>query len=144
MLSKITTTVIIGAALSGGFLGTTGRAKTHIEGLGKEIERLERKQATLERMRRRGGSRGALAEERLGAVTRDLERFKSLRVGLEGSLARMESGKGMMGNALKSIGSVWAGSMVLLQPLKAASKFEDAMLGVAKQLDGARDPYSSQ
>ena len=42
MLSKITTTVIIGAALSGGFLGTTGRAKTHIEGLGKEIERLER------------------------------------------------------------------------------------------------------
>ena len=125
--------------MSGGFLGTTGRAKTHIEGLGKEIERLERKQATLERMRRRGGSRGALAEERLGAVTRDLERFKSLRVGLEGSLARMESGKGMMGNALKSIGSVWAGSMVLLQPLKAASKFEDAMLGVAKQLDGARD-----
>ena len=40
MISNSSVTLVIGAAMSATFLGTTGRAKSHINRLGEDIARL--------------------------------------------------------------------------------------------------------
>ena len=139
MISNSSVTLVIGAAMSATFLGTTGRAKSHINRLGEDIARLRREQRALTGGRLSGGGRGALVTQEVGQLMQKIDQLEVRKQRLEKSFERMSSGKEMMGGALKSIGAMWAGSQLFLKPIQAASAFEDAMLGVAKQMDGARD-----
>lgn len=138
MTSNLATNLVIGAALSGTFLGTTGRAQRHIGRLSEEIERLNRHRRNLTSGKVTGLDDAARSLE-IGRAAKQLDALQKRRDRLERSFHQMSAGKDMMGSALKGISAIWAGSQVFLQPIKAASSFEDAMLGVAKQLDGARD-----
>ena len=139
MISNSSVTLVIGAAMSATFLGTTGRAKSHVNRLGEDIARLRREQRALTGGRLSGGGRGALVTQEVGQLMQKIDQLEVRKQRLEKSFERMSSGKEMMGGALKSIGAMWAGSQLFLKPIQAASAFEDAMLGVAKQMDGARD-----
>lgn len=139
MATNSSVNLVIGAALSATFLGTTGRAQSHIGRLGESLARLRREQRSLTGGRLFGTGQGALVTKEVGQIMRQIDELEARKRRLERSFERMSSGKEMMGSALKSVGALWAGSQLFLQPVQAASAFEDAMLGVAKQLDGARD-----
>ncbi|MDO5058085.1 MAG: phage tail tape measure protein [Lautropia sp.] len=139
MAANSSVNLVIGAALSATFLGTTGRAQSHITRLGESLARLRREQRSLTGGRLFGAGQGALVTKEVGQIMQQIDELEARKRRLEKSFERMSSGKEMMGSALKSIGALWAGSQLFLQPVQAASAFEDAMLGVAKQLDGARD-----
>lgn len=138
MSTNLAASLVIGAVLSGTFMGTTGRAQRHIGRLSEEIDHLNRRRKKLASGNVAGLDDVARNIE-IGQVAKDLDALQKRRDRLERSFHQMSAGKDMMGSALKGIGSIWAGSQIFLKPIRAASSFEDAMLGVAKQLDGARD-----
>ncbi|MDO5101481.1 MAG: phage tail tape measure protein [Lautropia sp.] len=143
MASNSAVNLVIGATLSATFLGTTGRAKSHIARLGEDMARLRREQRSLTGGRLSGIGQRALVTEEVGQIMRKIDQLEARKKRLERSFERMDSGKTMMGSAIKSVGALWAGSQLFLQPIQAASAFEDAMLGVAKQMDGARDAQNN-
>lgn len=80
---------------------------------------------------------------RYDALTRQLERTRAAQQrlnqaqsALEGHRARLSQMRGQLGGAVGALGAVSAAAFF---PIKAAVEFETAMLGVAKQVDGARD-----
>lgn len=143
MASNSAVNLVIGATLSATFLGTTGRAQSHITRLGESLASLRREQRRLTGGRLSGIGQGALVTQEVGQIMQKIDQLEARKKRLEKSFERMSSGKEMMGSALKSVGALWAGSQIFLQPIQAASAFEDAMLGVAKQLEGARDAHGN-
>lgn len=117
MISNSSVTLVIGAAMSATFLGTTGRAKSHINRLGEDIARLRREQRALTGGRLSGGGRGALVTQEVGQLMQKIDQLEVRKQRLEKSFERMSSGKEMMGGALKSIGAMWAGSQLFLKPI---------------------------
>lgn len=128
MPANLATNLVIGAALSGTFLGTTGRAQRHIGRLSEEIEQLNRRRRKLTSGKVTGLDDAARSVE-IGRAAKQLDALQKRRDRLERSFHQMSAGKDMMGSSIKGIGAIWAGSQVFLQPIKAASSFEDAMLG---------------
>lgn len=139
MSSTNAMTLIIGGVLDSTFLGSTGRAKMHVERLGSELARLRKQQRALTGGKLFGRGDSAIVTQEVGDIMHRIDMLEARKARLNRSFKHMDGGKEMMGNALKGVGAIFAGAQLFLQPIKAASRFEDAMLGVAKQLDGARD-----
>lgn len=136
---RLNATITIGGSIAGSFGGALGSATSQLGKLGDQIRALEREQAKLNKSAHAftGYSSGALGDvvAKHERITRELQKQRAIA----SAKAGMESGKERMGSAAAGLGVVGAIAGAAAFPIVQAAKFETAMLGVAKQVDGARD-----
>jgi phage-related tail protein len=136
---RLSATITIGGAVAGSLAGAFGAVKGHIGKVGDAIRKLEDEQKKLGKSiyTYAGHSSKALGElvAKHKLITRELEKQRSIASAKTG----MAAGKAQMGSAAIGLGIVGAVAGAAAFPIVQAAKFETAMLGVAKQVDGARD-----
>lgn len=147
MASKvIKASILIGGGVSSALKGALSSTQAGLKKIGQEIEKVDKKQRImaqhLETFRRMGRSVDDLAA-RYGALTRRAEALRAAQTRLAAASARVRANAeqrgiigGQLAGASMQFGAVAASTLF---PIRAAAQFETAMLGVAKQVDGARD-----
>lgn len=132
----------IGAAFAGNFKAVFGAAQNELKGIGSTIAKLERQQKLLTDGIQTFGRQGKNVDglrAKYAAVTAEIEKTRRAQERLVKAGAGMQRGKAMMADAGMAIGAVTAAVATAGLPIVQAAQFETAMLGVAKQVDGARD-----
>jgi len=143
MAGDLSLSIKIGAVVGGALAGLGSIGKT-LDQLASHSDRLKAKQGELGAMIER--HMGTLAPKTLAALNRDYEKLgrtidqlRQKQERLAAGMARQEQLKmqraDLRGEALDTLA---IGATVAL-PVRQAVAFEDAMLGVAKQVQGARD-----
>lgn len=138
--------VVIGGAMSGTFRAALSDTKTGLKKIGDEILNVERRQRLLSNGIDAFGARSpkvaamrkeyaALAEQadRLHAAR---ERLAKADARIAENIARRQQLGGQLRGATAQFGAVVATTFL---PIREAVSFENAMLAVAKQVEGARD-----
>lgn len=139
---QLNATITIGGAVAGSLRTAIGSTTSSLGKIGTEIKRVTREQKMLtDSIRTFGGmgknvdnlrqrySQTVIQIERLTAAQRRLERVEKARVSNASKMRELTS----------QIGATVATIATMGAPVVVAAKFETAMLGVAKQLEGARD-----
>ena len=147
MSLKAAALLTIGAGLASSFFPTVGRAQEGIAQVGREIERVKARQkelnAVIDRHSKRPGKGSALAigyaQAELDKLDGQTERLKRHQGVLERAMERREQGRNQMVRALAIGGVAQQALDAMAAPIRSAISFETAMLGVAKQVPGARD-----
>jgi TP901 family phage tail tape measure protein len=111
---KYSATITIGGALHGSLGAAFSSAASKVGKLGDALKKVKQDYVELTR-----------------------EQLKQKRIGE--AMAGMKRGKEQMGGAIGGLGIVGAVAGAAAFPVVQAARFETAMLGVAKQVDGARD-----
>lgn len=138
--------VIIGGSISGAFKSALSTTKNGLKQIGEEIANVERRQRLMgrgiETFARQGKSVDYLRSQYSG-LTREADRLRAAQSRLadvqgriEVNTARRQQLGGQLRGAAMTFGVVAAAT---LAPVRSAIAFENAMLGVAKQVEGARD-----
>lgn len=139
---QLNATITIGGAVSSTLRSAIGSTTSQIGKIGSEIRRAKNEQKMLSDAIRTFGGMGKNVDNlraRYAAVTSQLERLTASQQRLD----RVE--KARVANAQRyhelvgQIGATIAAVAAAGAPIVMAAKFETAMQGVAKQLDGARD-----
>ncbi len=138
--------IIIGGAISGAFKSALSSTKTGLKAIGEEIVKVERRQRLLGQSIDTFGRMGKNVDgfrRQYADLTREADRLRAAQTRLSSMQSRIDSNNarrrelgGAFRDAAGMFGVVAAAS---LGPVGAAVQFESAMLGVAKQLSGARD-----
>lgn len=138
--------IIIGGSMSGAFRTALSSTKTGLKQIGEEIVNVERRQRLLGRsidtFGRMGKNVEGLRREYAGlAIQADKlrgaqSRLANVQARVDANRARRQELGGQFRGAVGAFGAVAA---TALFPVRQAVQFETAMLGVAKQVDGARD-----
>lgn len=143
MQKSLSVVVGIGATVAASFGQAVNRTTTDLHQIGAEIDRLNRKKRTLESHEKKGigGVAGAAARRaELASIDRHIAALRTRRHTVQTLRDRINHGRGMAMGALGTLGMVaGAATAVVAKPLQDAAAMETAMLGVAKQMDGARD-----
>ncbi len=139
---KLNATITIGGAVASSLKSAFGTVKGEADKLGSALRNLEGQQRQLSNAIQTFGRMGKNVDgmrERYAALTAQVERLRSAHQSLariqaaqQANLSRRAELRGQMFDAV-AIGATAA------TPLVMAAKFETAMLGVAKQVEGARD-----
>lgn len=139
---RLNATITLGGAISGTLRSALGTTKNKLGEIGDAVKRLSREQRMLGDSIQTFGRMGKNVDglrAKYAAVTAELEKMRRAKQRLatiedaqKANLSRRGELRGQMFDAV-AIGAAAAA------PISAAIKFENAMLGVAKQLDGARD-----
>jgi TP901 family phage tail tape measure protein len=135
---RLNATITIGGAVTSGLQSALDTAKGKIGQVGDAVQKLEREQKSLNKQIHAYAGYGTGLQKLVtqhAAVTRELEKQRKIM----SAKAGMEAGKKQMGSAAMGLGVVGAIAGAASFPIIQAAKFENAMLGVAKQVDGARD-----
>jgi len=139
---RLNATITIGGAIAASLRNALGSAKDGLNEVGSAIRKVEREQRTLgsaiQTFARMGKNVDGL-RERYAAATVAVDRLRAANQRLaavenarQANLAKRGELRGQMFDAV-AIGAAVA------VPIVQAAKFETAMLGVAKQVEGARD-----
>lgn len=143
MQKALSVVVGIGAAIAPSFGAAVSRSTSDIGKLGSAIDALNAKKRRLEIAEKKGfgGVAGsAYRRAEIATIDRHISALRTRKHTIETLRARIASGHGMVKGALGTVGVVTgAATLALGKPIKDAAAMETAMLGVAKQLDGARD-----
>lgn len=139
--------ITIGGTVTGAFKNAIGATRTGLGQIGKAITDLKDRQKALNGVIKEqstlGRSGNALkvqfANQELAVINKQIE---ALRV-KQGLIDRHRQGKaagaaGMAGTGMV-IGAAAAAAATAFVPIRAAAAFEKSMLGIAKQVEGARD-----
>ncbi len=136
------TSIIIGGSLSSGFRSAMSSTKSGLKAIGDEIAAVERKQRLMARGIDTFGRMGKNVDglrTKYAALTREADKLRRSHAALDkldaargANLARRSELQGQM------IGTLAAAAPIGMS-IRSAMSFETAMLGVAKQVDGARD-----
>lgn len=139
---RLNATITIGGAVAGSLRTAIGSTTGQLKKVGDEIKRVKTEQKMLSDSIRTFGAMGKNVDnlrerysrtvvqlERLTAAQKRLDRAEKARV------KNAERFKELTGQ----IGATIATAATMGAPIVMAASFETAMLGVAKQLDGARD-----
>jgi TP901 family phage tail tape measure protein len=132
----------IGAAFSGKFKSVFGEANSSLVKIGGEIRKLEASQKMLGNSIETFGKMGKNVDglrAKYATVTAEIEKARRAQDRLMSAKSGMASGKEKMAGAGMAIGAVTAAAATAGLPIVQAAQFEKAMLGVAKQVEGARD-----
>ena len=132
----------IGAAFSSNFKTVFGTAQSELSKIGSTIAKMEREQQLLTQGIQTFGRQGKNIDglrSKYAAVTAEIEKTRRAQERLVSAAANVQRGKNMMADAGMAIGAVTAAAATAGLPVVQAARFETAMLGVAKQVDGARD-----
>lgn len=139
---KLSAVITIGGAVSGSLLSSIGKTKGALLEVGGALRKLEGQQRLLSTSIREFGAMGKNVDglrNKYVTITAQVdrlrgayERLRKVQQATEANMARREQLRGQIFDAV-AIGATAA------SPIKAAADFETAMLGVAKQVEGARD-----
>lgn len=139
---RLNAIITIGGAVTGSLGSALGSTQRKLRAIGGAIRDLEREQKALQRSIRNGARAGESVrelEERYREVTRQIERARREQARFNRLIQTRDRGRAKMGEAAGAIGVVGAVAAAAIFPVKDAADFEKAMLGVAKQVEGARD-----
>ena len=138
--------VIIGGAMSGTFRAALSDTKTGLKKIGDEILNVERRQRLLSSAIDTFGARSpkvAAMRKEYAALAEQSDRLRAARERLAKADARIAANNerrqqlgGQLRGATAQFGAVAAATFL---PIREAVSFENPMLGVAKQVEGARD-----
>lgn len=139
---KLNATLTIGGAVSGSLRAAFGTVKSSLSNVTSEVRRLSREQKTLasgiDTFARMGKNVDGL-RIKYAAVTAELEKQRRAQERLNVSAARQNS----FGEAKTKLGGATAKAALygasLYLPIRDAVRFETAMLGIAKQVNEAKD-----
>lgn len=137
----------IGASFAGSFKTVFGQANSELGKVGNEIKKLEQRQKELNAViadQQKLGSKGSplkamYSAQEIDQITGKITRLRQEQERLMAAQSGMQRGKNMMANAGMALGAVTAAAATAGLPIVQAASFEKAMLGVAKQVEGARD-----
>lgn len=139
---RLNAVITIGGAVAGSLGAAFGQITKSTTKLGQAVDQLTRRQKLLSDSIKTFGRQGKDVDglrEKYSRVTRELERQRALlqRVTVlenarQANMARRAELRGQMLDVV-AIGAA------IMAPGRQAIKFENAMLGVAKQVEGARD-----
>ena len=139
---KLNAIITIGGAVSSSLAGSFGTVKKGVDQIGSAIQNLERRQRTLATSIQTFGRMGKDVDglrAKYDAVSKAIDKAKVAQDRLNrataaqrANLDKRDEYRGKLGGAIAMAASLGA-------PIVQAVQFENAMLGVAKQVDGARD-----
>lgn len=138
--------VIIGGSISGAFRSALGTTRDGLQRIGEAIASVERRQRLLatqiDTFGRMGKNVTSMRVE-YAALVREADRLRLAHERLALAQSRVQANRdrrqdlgGKLRGAVTTVGAAVVGSLF---PIRAATEFESAMLGVAKQVEGARD-----
>jgi len=139
--------IIIGGSLAGTFRSAMSSTKLGLKSIGDEIAKAERKQRILSQSMESFGRIGGKVAEKMKrdyeALVGSTDKLRAAQKRMADAQARIDANRARrreIGTALRQ-STVQLGAVVAVTayPVRAAIAFENAMLGVAKQVDGARD-----
>jgi TP901 family phage tail tape measure protein len=147
MTSKtLKASVIIGGSVAGSFKSAISSTKSGLKSLGDEIVKIEKRQRLLgdgiSTFRKVGLSVAHLKRE-YDAATKAADSLRAAHARMAAANSRLEANRAMrqqIGGELRgAAGTFGVVAASTIFPIKMAAERETAMLGVAKQVEGARD-----
>ena len=147
MSSKtIKASIVIGGAISGAFRSAMSSTKNGLKAIGEEIANVERRQRLLGRSIDTFGRMGRNVDglrRQYARLAREADNLKAAQQRLATAQARIarntERRRELGGQFRGVVGTFGVVAAATLAPVRSAVQFETAMLGVAKQVQGARD-----
>ncbi len=139
---KLNAIITIGGAITGSLKSALGTTRQKLQDIGSAVRKLEREQKMLGQGIQTFGALGRNVEglrARYAAITSEIEKTRRAHERLNKAAAMQDRGGSMMAGAGMKIGATVAAASLAFIPIKQAVAFETAMLGVAKQVEGARD-----
>ena len=139
---RLNATITIGGAISGTLKSALGSTRDKLRDIGSTIRNLEKEQRLLGKSIQEFGRMGKNVDgmrARYAAVTAEIDKARKAQDKMIAGQKRAEFFKSAATTGGKVVGAVAAVGASALVPIIEAAKFEKAMLGVAKQVDGARD-----
>ncbi|QKN87919.1 tape measure protein [Acinetobacter phage vB_AbaP_Alexa] len=139
---RLNATITIGGAVAGTLRTAIGSTTSSLGKIGAEIRRVKAEQKMLTDSIRTFGSMGKNVDNlraRYAATVTQIDRLTAAQKRLDRvEKARVDNAK-RYHELTGQIGATIATAATMTAPIVMSAKFETAMLGVAKQLDGARD-----
>ena len=139
---KLNAIITIGGEVAGSLRTAIGSTTSQLGKIGSEIQRVKKQQSMLGESIRTFGSMGKNVDNlraRYSGVTDELKRLTRAQEKLTKVEASRVENQQKLHELTSQIGSTVATAVSFGAPIVMAAKFETAMLGIAKQLDGARD-----
>ncbi|RKG33383.1 phage tail tape measure protein [Acinetobacter guerrae] len=139
---KLNAVITIGGALAGSFRTVIGSTTKELGKIGTEINKVKQNQRQLGEAIRTFGGMGKNVDNlrsKYSLVTAELKKLETQQLRLSNVEKQRIANNNRLSEIKGQIGSTIATGLTLAAPIKTAIDFETAMLGVAKQLDGARD-----
>ncbi len=139
---RLNAIITIGGAVSASLGSALGGAKSKIMEVGDAVRKLEQRQKllgnTIQELRKSGMAVGSL-QSKYAAVTREIEKQRAALQRLKAIEDKRSAFKSAVGDVAGKAAAVGATVATVGYPIVKAAQFEKDMLGVAKQVDGARD-----
>ncbi len=139
---RLNATITIGGAITSALKSALGTTRDKLNEIGGAVRKLEREQRLLGTSIQTFGAMGKNVDglrARYAAVTAEIEKTRAAQLKLNAATSGAAAGRSQMANAGIGIGATVAAAATAFVPVVQAASFEKAMLGVAKQVEGARD-----
>jgi TP901 family phage tail tape measure protein len=144
---RLNATITIGGAITGALKNALGTTRDGLNQIGKAVTDLKARQKELngviadqEKLGRTGSAlKVGYANQELGLINKQIEALRKKQSIIDQSSRGMAAGRGQMASAGMALGATAAAAATAFVPIVQAAAFEKAMLGVAKQVEGARD-----
>ncbi|MFQ1711892.1 phage tail tape measure protein [Aeromonas veronii] len=139
---KLSATITIGGAVASSLKSAFGSVKGGVAEVGSAIRNAERQQKLLSQSIQTFGKQGRNVDgmrERYARLTQQIDKMRAAQQRLnqvqQAQKANLDARENYRGQILDTV----ALGATVASPVVMAARFETAMLGVAKQVDGARD-----
>jgi len=139
---KLSATITIGGAVASSLKSAFGSVKGGVSEVGSAIRNAERQQKLLSQSIQTFGKQGRNVDgmrERYAQLTQQIDKMRAAQQRLnqvqQAQKANLDARENYRGQILDTV----ALGATVASPVVMAARFETAMLGVAKQVDGARD-----
>ncbi|MEI4932391.1 phage tail tape measure protein [Aeromonas caviae] len=139
---KLSATITIGGAVASSLKSAFGSVKGGVAEVGSAIRNAERQQKLLSQSIQTFGKQGRNVDgmrERYAQLTQQIDKMRAAQQRLnqvqQAQKANLDARENYRGQILDTV----ALGATVASPVVMAARFETAMLGVAKQVDGARD-----
>lgn len=139
---KLSATITIGGAVASSLKSAFGSVKGGVNEVGSAIRNAERQQKLLSQSIQTFGKQGRNVDgmrERYAQITQQIDKMRAAHQRLnqvqQAQKANLDARENYRGQILDTV----ALGATVASPVVMAARFETAMLGVAKQVDGARD-----
>lgn len=144
---RLNATITIGGAITGALRSALGSTRDGLNQIGKAVTDLKQRQKELngvvaeqEKLGRAGSAlKVQYANQELGLINKQIEALRKKQSIIDQSNRGMAAGRSQMAGAGMMLGATAAAAATAFVPIVQAAAFEKAMLGVAKQVEGARD-----
>lgn len=144
---RLNATITIGGAITGALRSALGSTRDGLNQIGKAVTDLKQRQKELngvvaeqEKLGRAGSAlKVQYANQELGLINKQIEALRKKQSIIDQSNRGMAGGRSQMAGAGMMLGATAAAAATAFVPVMQAAAFEKAMLGVAKQVEGARD-----